>query len=88
MSILGKTFFDRFGYIYHPNYTSLFCDDEQTSVAKILGKYKFIDNQIFIHKHPMNDNTVLFDNQYKHTESYFHIDQEVYRNRKANNFFL
>jgi len=88
MSVLGKKYFQRFYYIYHPSYISLFCDDEQTSVAKILGKYKYFENQIFIHKHPMNDNSVLFDQQYQHTESYFSIDHETFRHRKSNNFFI
>jgi hypothetical protein len=88
MSIMGRIYYHRFYYIYHPTYVSLFCDDEQTSVAKILNKYKYIDNQLFIHKHPMNDSSVSFDQQYQHTESYFATDKETFRHRKANNFFL
>jgi len=88
MSILGKDYFDRFGYIYNPSYKSLFCDDEQTAVAKLLNKYKYIDNQIFIHKHPANDSSVMVDSQYVHTESYFGEDRETFNLRKSNNFYL
>lgn len=88
MSILGKDFLDRFGYIYHPSYISLFCDDEQTQVAKMLNKYKYIDNQIFIHKHPANDSSVMVDSQYVHTESFFNQDRITFENRKAKNFDL
>jgi hypothetical protein len=88
MSILGRNYFHRFYYIYSPNYISLWCDDEQTQVAKILNKYKFVDNQLFIHKHFANDSSVVKDAQYQHTESYYSADQETFRYRKSNNFFL
>lgn len=88
MSILGKDYFDIFGYIYNPEYKSLFCDDEQTAVSKQLNKYKYIDNQIFIHKHPANDSSVMVDSQYVHTEGYFHQDRVTFENRKAKNFDL
>ncbi len=42
MSIMGKKYFDRFGYIYHPSYVSLWSDNEAQTVAKLLGKYRFI----------------------------------------------
>jgi hypothetical protein len=88
MSIIGKYFFDRFGYIYHPNYTSLWCDNEQTEVSKILGKYRFFNKEIFIHKHPANDNSVVIDEQYKRTESFYNIDKAIYEFRKQVNFGL
>ncbi len=88
MSILGRDYFNRFGYIYHPSYVSLWCDNEQTEVAKMLDKYKFVDKQLFIHKHFANDSSVSKDQQYEITESYFSIDQETFRHRKANNYFL
>jgi hypothetical protein len=88
MSILGKKFFDRFNYIYHPDYKSLWCDNEQTNVAKLLGRYKYFDRQLFIHKHPANDSNVIFDSQYATTENYFNIDKETYEQRKSINFGL
>jgi hypothetical protein len=88
MSILGKNYFDRFGYIYHPAYASLWCDNEQTEVAKLLNKYKYCNKQIFIHKHPANDASVERDAQYGTTESYFGLDEIVFKDRKAKNFDL
>jgi len=85
MSILGRKYFDRFGYVYHPEYTSLWCDNEQTDVAKMLGKYKFVDKNIFEHRHPAFGKGAM-DAQYKHTESYFYIDKDVYDKRKQFNF--
>ncbi len=88
MSILGRLYFDRFNFIYHPAYSSLWCDNEQTDVAKMLAKYKFCNNQLFIHKHPANDASVVRDEQYNITENYFDRDKEVYYARKAKNFDL
>jgi hypothetical protein len=42
MSIFGRKYYDRFGYIYHPDYESVYCDQEAQEVAKKLGKYKYI----------------------------------------------
>jgi hypothetical protein len=34
MSIIGRAYYDKFNYIYHPSYKSLWCDNEYTEVAK------------------------------------------------------
>ena len=41
MAIMGREYYERFNYIYHPDYISLWCDNEMTDVAKILGCYKY-----------------------------------------------
>ena len=87
MSILGRKFFNRFGYIYHPDYISLFCDNEQTEVAQILGCYKFINKNIFSHLHPAWAKAAS-DEQYRHTESFWGVDEATFHRRKANNFDL
>jgi len=87
MSILGRKFFDRFGYIYHPSYVSLFCDNEQTDVSKMLGCYRFVDTRIFDHLHPAFAKAIS-DEQYEHTESYWHIDEKNYTMRRQMNFGL
>ena len=38
--IMGKTFFDRFGYAYHPSYISSFHKQELTIISRILNKEK------------------------------------------------
>jgi hypothetical protein len=52
LCILGKKYFERFGYIYHPSYKSFWCDNEFTDVANQLGKQTFIDKVIIRHIHP------------------------------------
>lgn len=87
MSIMGRDYYKRFNYIYNPEYKSLYCDNEQTEVAKILGCYKYVDKQIFEHLHPAYGKAV-FDAQYQHTESFGEEDRQTYIRRKEANFGL
>ena len=54
MHIVGREYYDRFNYIYHPDYISLWCDVENDIVAKQLGCYKYMGDNIklFRHLHP------------------------------------
>ena len=85
LPIMSKKYFDRFGYIYHPSYQSLFCDEEAIIVAKQLGKVFMSDKLLFKHMHPAWG-AAANDQQYKHTESFHPIDKKVFQNRTARNF--
>ena len=50
LSILGRKYFERFGYIYHPEYKSVYSDDEFTQVARLLNKVVYIDRCIIQHE--------------------------------------
>ena len=54
LSIIGRDYYYRDGYIYHPSYVSLWSDVEATEVAKERGCYKYMgdDKIIFKHFHP------------------------------------
>jgi hypothetical protein len=52
LSIIGRDYFNRDGYIYHPSYKSVWCDNEATVHAKQRNCYKFISEPIFDHLHP------------------------------------
>lgn len=85
MACMGREYYNRFGYIYNPIYKSLFCDNELTAVAKKLGRYKFVDEEIFYHAHPAAGYGKA-DAQTKHTESFWKEDQATYNKRKAQGF--
>lgn len=85
MSIMGNKYYNRFGYVYHPDYASLFCDNEATQVARILGRLKEVEVNIFYHEHPAAGYKVN-DGQYRHTESFWESDKQLYFKRKENNF--
>ena len=89
MAIMGRAYYDRFGYIYHPDYKSLYCDNEMTDVAKTLNCYRYCDLQIFEHLHPAySRHGAIFDAQYQHTESFMNEDRMTYLKRKSINFGL
>jgi len=54
MHIVGREYYNRFNYIYHPDYISLWSDVENDIVAKQLGCYKYMgdDIKLFKHLHP------------------------------------
>ncbi len=83
MSIMGRKYYERTGYIYHPDYKSLWCDVEATDVAKMLGKYVYLgDEQIlFDHLHPAWGKAEN-DQQYKNSESHWEEDKKTYLRRR------
>jgi hypothetical protein len=89
LSIIGKTYFDTIlnKKIYHPDYKSLFCDNEYTEVARKLNKIQYYDLILFRHNHPANIGTPM-DEQYKHTEGFWQVDSQTYERRRKINFGL
>ena len=89
MPIMGRAYFSRFGYVYHPSYRSFFCDDEQTEVAKAHGKVKYIPRQLFDHRHPDNRVPgVKSDDTYQRAIPHWHDDEMNYRQRRLKGFPL
>lgn len=86
LSILGRKYYDRFGYIYHPSYKSFFCDNEFTEVATNNHAIKFINGTIIKHQHPAWGQGVPMDDLYKKNDRYWALDQENYKVRKENGF--
>jgi hypothetical protein len=86
MNIMGRKYYDRFGYLYHPSYISLWCDNEYTDVAMQLNKMVFIDDVLFKHIHFSNTHGMRPDALMQKTQSYFMRDKENYYKRKQINF--
>lgn len=83
-SILGRELYNHFGYIYHPDYKSLYCDDEFTHEVKRLNKQKYIDKVIITHEHYSvegTDNHGDLDIAAQKTLYYSGRDQMVFRER-------
>lgn len=87
MYCAGKDYFNRTGWIYNPVYLSLFCDNEGTAVAKLNGRYKEVNRQIFFHAHPAAGYGVQ-DEQTKRTEALWKVDQITYKKRMKEGFIL
>lgn len=89
MHIVGKKYYDRFGYIYFPGYNAVYCDNEAMDVAKILGKHRYVQLSLFSHNHPIWGKAE-FDALYMKNEEpiKYAKDGELYRQRKEINFGL
>lgn len=87
LCIIGRKYYDRFGYVYHPGYKSLWCDNEFMDVADILGKQIYFKKPIIIHEHYSNGFGQP-DELMKKTESYYLKDKDTYFKRKSRNFNL
>ncbi len=86
-SIMHIDYYKRFNYIYFPQYKSLWCDNEQMEVAKMLGRYKYVPEQIFEHRHPAWG-LAEKDAQYRKTEKFNILDKATFQRRKKINFGL
>jgi hypothetical protein len=87
LCILGKKYYDRFGYIYHPSYISLWSDNEFTEVAQSLNKQTYIPQVIIKHEHPVWKGEKWDDVQVKN-DSFNNTDKENFIKRKENSFKL
>jgi len=85
--IVGRIFYERFGYLFHPFYQSLFVNDELTMTARILGK-EFVSDQVLLqHNHPAWSAGV-WDELYRRNEGFKDIDQGIFSIRRKNNFYI
>ena len=87
LCIFGRKYYERFNYVYNPEYTSLWCDNEFMDVADILGKQIYFKKPIIIHEHHSNGYGTP-DELMKKTESFYDKDKSVYFKRKSLNFNL
>jgi hypothetical protein len=84
--VIGRDYFNKYGYYYHPSYKSLWSDNEQTDVALRDGVLKKFDFRLIEHRHPANIKGVVYDNLYKENDKYWKEDNANYIKRKALNF--
>jgi hypothetical protein len=87
LCILGKTYYNRFGYIYHPGYKSLWCDMEFTMVGNSLTKQKYFDQVIIKHEHHSVINSEM-DDTYIQNEMYENEDKKTFIERRSKQFDL
>jgi hypothetical protein len=51
--MMHRKYFERDGWIYHPDFKSVYADNFQQDLAKRRGMYKFVNLPILMHKHSM-----------------------------------
>lgn len=87
LSIMGRKYYDRFGYIYYPGYKSVFCDNEFMCVSRILNKVTYVDKLIIRHEHP---DYGFSPGDHIHSENLKNLnhDNNLFLIRQKNNFNL
>jgi glycosyltransferase involved in cell wall biosynthesis len=72
MPCLDRDYYNRFGYIYHPDFLHMFCDTYMTCVADITGR-KFISHLDFPHL-----NSTIKDDLRKRTDGTWQQGQDTF----------
>jgi hypothetical protein len=82
LPIIGKPLYDRFGYVYHPDYISEYCDNEQTEIFEKLGKILHKDQKVFNHDWWGNQDELMSRNM----QIGFSKDRDTFQKRKQKEF--
>lgn len=83
--ILGKRYYERFGHVYHPSYSYVYCDNDFMDLANLLGKQSYFDRVIIKHEHPdlYGGKT---DVVHQKNSEYDSIDKSIFEDRKLRLF--
>jgi len=84
LPIMGIHYYRRFGYVYQPEYRSLFCDNELTEVSRRLNKYAWMDLVLARHSHGGPNGDALYAANQRH----YAADQQLFQRRRAMGFTL
>lgn len=88
ISIIGRTYYERDKYIYHPSYKSFSCDAEAWYVAIARGCHHYFPDKLFRHNHPANNRSLKGDALYRNNAAYSTDDVRNYFMRLNNDFDL
>lgn len=86
LSVMGKQLYESWGYVYHPDYKSLWCDNEFTDVARRDGKRFYSPVVLARHMHPATTRGVPTDDLYRRNDRFFRTDRDTYYRRRAAGF--
>src|SRR6185503_19977203 len=78
LPLMSAAYYRRFGWIYNPCYTSLFCDEEFMLLSESLGRAAYFDDVIIAHqwigeKQP--------DQLHQRNESFYQSDGRLFEER-------
>lgn len=88
VSIMSRKRYDRFGYIYYPEYKTWYCDDEYTIIGLTENKLKYIDRPLIKHEYPDFNSSVSMDSLYQHNlrRELTDSDCAIFERRKSEGF--
>ena len=84
---LGWKLYEKFGYVYYPEYKSVYPDNEQTEACILMGKLA-ISRKCIIRHQWVHGGHEQADELHQRNESseHYETDGKLYRERKATNF--
>lgn len=84
LCVFGRSFYDSRGFLYHPDYKSLFCDTELTDDCKgsLSSKCLYVPYCIIRHEHPGTGYPQVMDSLYERNQRYWSEDLHTYIRRK------
>lgn len=85
LPIMGRKYYQRFGYIYNPIYKTAWCDNEFTEISKILGRQTYFPEVIIEHRHFINGKAPI-DSTYIKNDNGADEDTEIYKSRRRMNY--
>ena len=84
LCVYGRQFYERLGYIYHPDYKSFYCDTELTDLCRT--EYKdiclYVPYCIIRHEHPGTGFADRMDSLYATNQRFWSEDMYTYISRK------
>jgi hypothetical protein len=83
---LSRHEYERLGYIYHPSYRSLWCDNEATDVGLRDGRLSRVPGLIIKNESPDWGGSQKRDRLYRVNNSWYEKDRINYERRKAAGF--
>lgn len=85
LPIMDRKYYERFGYIYYPEYKHMFCDQEMTAVGHLMGKV--IDVPVlFEHKHYSVKGGLRKDKISEKNDRTWNQGKKLFHDRLAFNF--
>lgn len=84
LTMFGRKMYESFGYLYNPEYKSLFCDTELTDLCKgeLKDKCLYVPYCIIRHEHPGTGYAQNNDALYQHNQRFWSQDMYTYIRRK------
>lgn len=80
LPIMGKRLWQHFGYVYHGNYKSLFCDREYTDVLRVMRRLVYVHEVLIEHRHPQTGKATT-DALYVKNDALWEADKATYEAR-------
>lgn len=83
--IMNRALYEQLGYFWHPEYKSMFVDEDLYWTARKIGALKMCPHLAFPHEHPANGKAPD-DDTYRRSAANWNQGQAVFNRRKAAGF--